>query len=820
MATIRPGKGEKITNTGELGAGVTIDGVDISSRFDEVDLRVANIRTATTPYVSYYKLADGGWGGESESTGVPIVVAQVHVPQGILRGFEIYVEDPFLTSGSVAITGDVTHVRILPLGGVDADADGVILSSERYPPSGLSCSYSYNQANGSFATANTIQLGQKGTGQRQCHVEIEEGGAYIQIVAINPPDAPQSGSFLFTVLMDQATSFDSSTYTGLFDEDFGALSPLDAPPNTFTTGGDADWLATGVESDGTIGYASPTAALGSGDVGSNQTSWLDYNAGTLATNDVISFQWATSSEEEKDFLSFVVVDPDSVSHTVLQISGFVDKEAPFHKVQYVVQQPGAYHFRWVYTKDNLLSLGTDRGYLDDVKVWQSPTVVTQQNIVEISSYALTTIYGTNLTRATVNGTYTQSGYGSRYTDHWASPGQPNNRGLVVHLFPAYFSYSSYTTDSNFKLTVYGKLGSALTFKGVNYSAGDVFKSETIFPSYNQLGWTGLNYARHWKFNYTGGYFISDHADALDWYANGTWSAGTWPSGYTFQASGANVTGNQVLWDAIYAIEWTDAATGLPLEQQAGYRVSDPFIIAADDNSGVAKTGSQTTLYSDVVMNFHNGGPATSIGLRPTAPTTPANAKGTLFDGPITVGGDNKITLSGDTSVGTAWGIGASPSADTEILIIGKSTATPPVDQYEIVTIPNSGGGGTAAAFSVTTTKTWSSIDGIASGLVPPGATIAVGGVLTATVNTDVVAATSVNLATVINIGSDYATWDLDVSDVPNTGVKFTANNTTASEPDVTIPITANDDYSATLTAETSGNVTVAGTTITFTVSGL
>jgi hypothetical protein len=116
---------------------------------------------------------------------------------------------------------------------------------------------------------------------------------------------------------------------------------------TWSTGGDAPWVPQFVINHD--GYA----AARSGVIGNNQTNWIE----TIITGPgVLSFWWKVSSEDGYDFLRF-----SSNGVQVAAISGAVD----WQKCSFYLAV-GTRTLRWLYTKDELVSSGSDAGWLDEV----------------------------------------------------------------------------------------------------------------------------------------------------------------------------------------------------------------------------------------------------------------------------------------------------------------------------------------------------------------------------------------------------------------------------------------------------------------------
>ncbi len=145
----------------------------------------------------------------------------------------------------------------------------------------------------------------------------------------------------------QATSNynDVSVFNDGFDS--GTLGP------GYTTGGDAPWAGTG----------SPLFAAASGDISDDQVSWLERDVSGPGS---VSFLYAVSSEAGWDFFRFFIdgveIFADSGS------TGWIEIIEPL--------SDGAHTLRWEYAKDSSVSSGSDRAWIDDVKVVTDSTAWT------------------------------------------------------------------------------------------------------------------------------------------------------------------------------------------------------------------------------------------------------------------------------------------------------------------------------------------------------------------------------------------------------------------------------------------------------------
>ncbi len=119
----------------------------------------------------------------------------------------------------------------------------------------------------------------------------------------------------------------------------------------WTTGGNADWLAQTI----TTYYGGDAAQ--SGDISDSQTSYMQtaiYRAGT------ISFYWKVSSESSYDYLRFYV---DGVEQ-----AGSISGSTNWAQKIFAISGTGAHILKWAFTKDGIVSSGSDCGWVDRV-VW-------------------------------------------------------------------------------------------------------------------------------------------------------------------------------------------------------------------------------------------------------------------------------------------------------------------------------------------------------------------------------------------------------------------------------------------------------------------
>jgi|GEM_PF-4984010 len=130
----------------------------------------------------------------------------------------------------------------------------------------------------------------------------------------------------------------------LLEDDFE-----DGDINGWTTGGNANWVSTSSVSHN----GSRSAA--SGNIGNNRATWIRRDITGPAN---LSFYWKVSSEEDYDYLRFRVDGSQEYA-----ISGEVDWDERTYSVP-----AGTHTVEWRYTKDGSVYYGSDKGFIDDIKV--------------------------------------------------------------------------------------------------------------------------------------------------------------------------------------------------------------------------------------------------------------------------------------------------------------------------------------------------------------------------------------------------------------------------------------------------------------------
>lgn len=177
---------------------------------------------------------------------------------------------------------------------------------------------------------------------------------------------------------------DSGTYRLLVSNYEGTVSTIpvtltvltlseavNAPGLVWTSGGDFPWFnQTNFTHDG-------VTAARSGAITNSQQSWIETSVSGPAR---VTFYWKVSSENGYDVLAFLV---NGIEQT--NISGKIDwKELSF------LLPTGSQRLRWAYSKDESESVGQDSGWLDQVRIVYTPSILTGPQDV-------TTIVTSNIT---------------------------------------------------------------------------------------------------------------------------------------------------------------------------------------------------------------------------------------------------------------------------------------------------------------------------------------------------------------------------------------------------------------------------------------
>ena len=158
------------------------------------------------------------------------------------------------------------------------------------------------------------------------------------------------GVFPVAISATNADGSDNRTLTLTITNTASVLAAaLDAPQLIFTTGGDVPWVVPATSTHDGIDAAE------SGNIGDNQQSWLET---TVTGPAFVRFWFQLDSEAGYDFFRFSIDGEElwySDGFHAWRLLGF-----------YV--PPGIHTLRWNYTKDDIVSTGADRLYLDQVEV--------------------------------------------------------------------------------------------------------------------------------------------------------------------------------------------------------------------------------------------------------------------------------------------------------------------------------------------------------------------------------------------------------------------------------------------------------------------
>lgn len=223
-------------------------------------------------------------------------------------------------------------------------------------------------------------------------------------------------------------------------EGLSLAEALDATEMAWTTGGDAPWIAqTAVNSDG-------TDAAASGDLNDDQTSWIETQ---LPGPGELRWQWKASTEADFDLLEFLVD-----NQVVRSISGEVDWTGS----SYRLTNNQAQVVRWRYRKDNIVSTGQDRGWVDQIRF--TPHGGTAP-VIMIGPTNFTAIHG-----ATVSFNVTATGTGP-LGYRWRRDGVALNDGAgIAGADSATLTLSNVSrrTASTYSVQVTNSFGSVLSTK--------------------------------------------------------------------------------------------------------------------------------------------------------------------------------------------------------------------------------------------------------------------------------------------------------------------------------------------------------------------
>jgi len=151
------------------------------------------------------------------------------------------------------------------------------------------------------------------------------------------------------------------------------ITALDGVGLSWGVGGNAPWSGqTAVTSDS-------NSAAASGIVNHGEQSWIET---TVTGPGTVSFRWKVSSEEGKDFLRFLRSGVEQFS-----ISGEVNWEERIAAIP-----AGVHTLRWAYVRDESGSVGSDRGWLDQVSFSTTPPAAPALTVVgELKAFPATEV---------------------------------------------------------------------------------------------------------------------------------------------------------------------------------------------------------------------------------------------------------------------------------------------------------------------------------------------------------------------------------------------------------------------------------------------
>jgi len=139
-------------------------------------------------------------------------------------------------------------------------------------------------------------------------------------------------------------------------QDYTLNEALNVPGGVLTFANDSlrPWTVDSTSDSGRISAATDIAGIAS------STTTLTFSAGALNTTKVLSFDWKVNSESGHDFLLFLVNGTPNK-----YISG---QTGDWTTVKFPIPTDTTYTFTWVYSKDNAVNGGLDRGWVDNVQV--------------------------------------------------------------------------------------------------------------------------------------------------------------------------------------------------------------------------------------------------------------------------------------------------------------------------------------------------------------------------------------------------------------------------------------------------------------------
>lgn len=250
------------------------------------------------------------------------------------------------------------------------------------------------------ASAPTVGM----TGQATATQPVLAGGASVS-GSLLIPDTGASGTAY--VIVDTANTEVEFDETNNVSAGKTWLKPLPAPqnlsfesatvPTGLTMSGNADWVI-----DSTTGGTSSAHSLKAGTITDSQSSCI---AMSVSNGESISFDYAVSSQQYYDYLSFYI---DGVKNYNITGSGTV----AWTNSGAISVGAGVHEYKWCYAKNSSTSAGSDTAWIDNIVV----TIAKPDLSVSINSAVSD---GTNVT---VNYTTYNSGKvesGAFNVDFWS-----------------------------------------------------------------------------------------------------------------------------------------------------------------------------------------------------------------------------------------------------------------------------------------------------------------------------------------------------------------------------------------------------------------
>lgn len=172
-------------------------------------------------------------------------------------------------------------------------------------------------------------------------------GATSRTLTLNGLTAKDEGDYSLTVSNRFGVAVSRKAFLFVFDESEAADYALDQPGLSWTNYVYTPWYS---QVDTTVAGVS---ALRSGPVGDGGIAWL---GSAVIGPGILFYSWKVSSEEDYDFLEFLVDD---------ELYDYLSGEVDWQEGSALI--PAGIHFiDWVYLKDDALTSGEDAGWLDQV----------------------------------------------------------------------------------------------------------------------------------------------------------------------------------------------------------------------------------------------------------------------------------------------------------------------------------------------------------------------------------------------------------------------------------------------------------------------